>query len=77
MARDAFLTLVILVVSSVLYSATLYTDTWGKPSDWATAFGAGFFGQVSIKWALLPLYRSIRLGSSSPAPAGGASEASA
>lgn len=58
---DLLLSSVIVVLSAILYSATAYDATWGSLVDWVTAFGAGFTGQVTIKWALLPIYRSVRL----------------
>ena len=58
---DWLTSLAILVLSSVVYTATVYNDTWGTVSDFATAFGAGFSGHAAIKWGLLPIYRSIRL----------------
>jgi len=66
---DLLLSLAIVGLSSVLYTATIYGDTWGTVTDMATAFGAGFSGQVAIKWGLLPIYQSIRL-RTTPSPAG-------
>jgi hypothetical protein len=66
---DGVLSLAILLVSSLLYVGTVYNDTWGKPSDLATAFGAGFLGHLAIKWALLPIFRSIRLRAAATPPA--------
>jgi hypothetical protein len=59
--RDTLLSGAILVVSSLLYVGTIYSDTWGGLEDWVTAFGAGFLGHLTVKWALLPIYRSLRL----------------
>jgi hypothetical protein len=73
---DALLSLVVVLLSSILYSATAYNATWGSLVDWATAFGAGFTGQVVIKWALLPIYRSVRL-RATPTPATPQPEAAA
>jgi hypothetical protein len=58
---DGLMSIAILVVTSVLYAVTIYGPTWGSISDWATAFGAGFTGHVVVKWALLPIYRSLRV----------------
>lgn len=66
---DWLLSLAIIGLSSVLYAATIYGDTWGTATDVATAFGAGFTGHVAIKWGLLPIYRSVRLGAT-PSAAG-------
>jgi hypothetical protein len=70
---DLLMSVAILLVTSVIYAATVYNPTWGSPADWGTAFAAGFGGQVAIKWALLPIYRSLRL--RAPSAAGEASEA--
>lgn len=58
---DLLLSAATLLITSILYAATVYTDTWGTVADFGTAFGAGFLGQVTVKWALLPIYRSIRV----------------
>ncbi|HEY6780875.1 MAG TPA: hypothetical protein VI111_07975, partial [Thermoleophilaceae bacterium] len=58
---DSALSLVILLLTSLVYALTVYDDTWGSADDLATAFIAGFAGQVTVKWALLPIYRSVRL----------------
>lgn len=58
--RDTALSLAIVLVSVLVYSATLYTTTWGTIGDLATAFGAGFAGQVTVKWGVLPIFRSVR-----------------
>jgi hypothetical protein len=58
--RDTLLSIAILLVTSLLYVGTLYNDTWGSVADFAAAFGAGFLGHLTIKWALLPIYRSLR-----------------
>jgi hypothetical protein len=34
-------------------------------------FGAGFAGQVAVKWALLPIYRSLRVKSPVAVAVGG------
>jgi len=58
---DLLLSFATLVIASIVYVGTIYTDTWGSAADFATAFGAGFLGQVTVKWALLPISQSIRL----------------
>lgn len=58
---DILLSSAILLVTSVVYAATVYDDTWGSLTDWATAFGAGILGKVAVQWTLLPMYRSLRL----------------
>jgi hypothetical protein len=51
----------VLLVSSLVYAGTLYTDDWGTLMDCVAAFGAGFVGDVVVKWGLLPAGRSILL----------------
>jgi hypothetical protein len=58
---DLLLSFATLVIASIVYMGTIYTDTWGSAADFATAFGAGFLGQVTVKWALLPISQSVRL----------------
>jgi hypothetical protein len=70
-ALDLLASFAILLITSILYVATIYTDTWGTVGDFASAIGAGFLGQVVVKWALLPVSRSVRLGSASAAPPAG------
>lgn len=61
---DTVTSLAIVLVVTLLYSPTVYSDTWGTLADIATAFAAGFSGQVVVKWGLLPAYRSLMLGAS-------------
>lgn len=58
---DAAWTLAILVFASAAYGATTYSETWGSAKDFATAFLAGSLGKVTIDWAALPIFQSIRL----------------
>jgi hypothetical protein len=58
---DFLLSVAVVVLTSTAYAVTVYDSTWGSPADWATAFAAGFTGQVAVKWAALPLYRSLRI----------------
>jgi hypothetical protein len=58
---DFMQTLAILTLASLAYFFARYNDTWGSVADVATAFLAGFAGQVVVQWALLPIYRSVRL----------------
>lgn len=58
---DFLQTLVILTLASLAYFFAIYDDTWGSVADVATALLAGFAGQVTVQWALLPIYRSVRL----------------
>jgi hypothetical protein len=63
---DLFVSGAIVLVISVAYTATLYNEDWGTVTDYATAFGAGFLGHVTVNWALLPIYRSVRLRAGAP-----------
>jgi hypothetical protein len=58
---DVLLSLIVLLITSLVYTATVYSDTWGSWTDWTTAFGAGFLGKLVIQWTLLPVYRSLRI----------------
>lgn len=58
---DLVLSAATLLVTAILYAGTVYNDTWGTAGDFGSAFGAGFLGLVVVKWALLPIYRSVRL----------------
>ena len=60
-AGDIAVTAGVLLVSSLVYAGTLYTDDWGTLVNCVAAFGAGFVGDVAIKWGLLPAGRSILL----------------
>ena len=66
---DLVVSLITVVVMSVVYALTVYDDTWGSLADLATAFTAGVAGNLVIKWAVLPIYRSVRLRTPVPAPA--------
>ena len=59
--RDLAVTLVILLLTSLVYLFAKYGDTWGSLADLGTAFLAGFAGHAAVKWAALPLYRSVRM----------------
>lgn len=72
---DLLMSAAILLATSLLYAVTIYGPAWGSIADWASAFGAGFAGQVTVKWALLPIYRSLRL--RAPTAAGGGEPAQA
>jgi hypothetical protein len=54
-------TLAILVFAAVVYGVTTYDENWGSAKDFATAFLAGSLGKVTIDWAALPAFRSVRL----------------
>jgi hypothetical protein len=68
---DLFVSGAVLLASSIVYTATVYNDEWGSLTDWITAFGAGFVGNVAVQWGLLPIFQTIRLraaGTSGEAP---------
>lgn len=54
-------TVAILAVASVAYGTATYDDTWGTHADLGTALLAGFLGKVTVNWAVLPIFQSIRL----------------
>jgi hypothetical protein len=61
--RDLLWSTVTVVVAMAVYVPVLYGPTWGNLGDYATAFIAGFVGKVAIKWALLPVFRSLNIAS--------------
>jgi hypothetical protein len=65
----------ILLVSSLVYTATFYNDDWGTFIDFVGAFGVGFLGEVTVEWGLLPIARSAILRLRPPAEAGQVPEA--
>lgn len=74
---DLLMSAAILLATSLLYAVTIYGPAWGSIADWASAFGAGFAGQVTVKWALLPIYRSLRLRTPSVTAGGEPAQAAA
>ncbi len=58
---DVGWTLVTLLLTSIAYGLTKYGNTWGSTEDLAAAFLAGVLGTVTVKWAALPIFQSIRL----------------
>jgi hypothetical protein len=58
---DMFVSAAIVLLTCVVYSATIYNSDWGTVADFISAFGAGFAGRVTVSWGLLPIYQSIRL----------------
>jgi|GEM_PF-3590808 len=58
---DIAWTLAILAGASAAYTATTYSDTWGGWAAFASAFLAGALGKVTVNWAALPIFQSIRL----------------
>ena len=60
-AADAGWTAAILLFAAVTYGAITYSESWGSTKDLATAFLAGSLGKVTIDWAALPIFQSVRL----------------
>lgn len=58
--RAAFWTLARALVAAVAYALTIYSDTWGSVTDFASAFTAGFLTETIVNWAVLPAFRSNR-----------------
>ena len=58
---DLFWTLVALALACIAYSLITYNDTWGSASDLASAFLAGLLGHITVNWAALPAFQSLRL----------------
>lgn len=58
--RDLLWTIATAVVASAAYVPTIYNSTWGTPTDYLSAFVAGFLGKTAISWAALPLFRSLK-----------------
>lgn len=79
---DLGLFLLTAAVTLLVYTLTLWNDTWGSFSDYVTAFAAGLLGQVAVgqvalNWSLFPSLRSYRLSTpksaeAAPAPSSGA-----
>ena len=58
---DAGWTVAILVFAAVTYGTATYGESWGSAKDLTTAFLAGSLGKVTIDWAALPIFQSVRL----------------
>jgi hypothetical protein len=60
-SRESLLLSALLVAVAIVgYVVPLYTDTWGSTKDYVTAFAAGFGTQAVVRWALLPMFASLR-----------------
>jgi hypothetical protein len=53
-------------IARIAYFAGIYTDTWGSPIDYLTAFAAGAGTTFAANWKLLPWYSSTK--PAAPAP---------
>ena len=58
---DLMWTLLSALVASTAYALTIWDDTWGTITDYATAFTAGFLTDAVVKWAVLPAFQSYRV----------------
>jgi hypothetical protein len=58
---DLLVTLGVVVITSLAYTATIYNNEWGNFDDLVGALGAGFIGHVTLNWGLLPIFRSVVL----------------
>ena len=58
--RSALWTLARAFVAVAAYALTVYSDTWGSVTDFASAFTVGFLTETVVNWAVLPAFRSIR-----------------
>jgi len=58
--RSVFWTLARALVAAVAYALTIYSDTWGSVTDFASAFTAGFLTETIVNWAVMPAFRSLR-----------------
>jgi hypothetical protein len=58
--RSLFWTLARAFVAVAAYALTIYSDTWGTVTDFASAFTVGFLTETVVNWAVLPAFRSIR-----------------
>jgi hypothetical protein len=63
---DIIWSFVIVVIASAAYLPHFYNDSWGTLGDYATAFIAGFLGNLAINWALLPVFTSISIRARKP-----------
>ena len=58
---DILVTVGVIVITALAYTATIYNNEWGSFDDAVGAFGAGFIGRVTLNWGLLPMFRSFIL----------------
>jgi hypothetical protein len=75
LARDLPWTLAIAAMSAAAYAPTLFSTTWGRPSDYLSAFAAGFVGKLVVNWGALPLFQSLRGSTGGQTQTGGSAEA--
>jgi hypothetical protein len=58
---DILVTVGVIAITALAYTATIYNNEWGSFDDAVGAFGAGFIGRVTLNWGLLPIFRSVVL----------------
>ncbi len=58
---DILVTVGVIAITALAYTATIYNNEWGSFDDAVGAFGAGFIGRVTLNWGLLPMFRSFIL----------------
>jgi hypothetical protein len=63
---DIIWSFVIVVIACAAYLPHFYNASWGTLGDYATAFIAGFLGNLAINWALLPIFTSISIRARKP-----------
>jgi hypothetical protein len=68
--RAVVWTLARALVAAAAYALTIYSDTWGSVTDFASAFTAGFLTETIVNWAVMPAFHSNRNRSGASAQAG-------
>ncbi len=59
-ALDWLVTGALALGATLAYTVPLYDSTWGTTADLLAALAAGFGTQVVVRWAAMPIFRSIR-----------------
>lgn len=57
---DLVWTLIGVALGVAVYTAGIYTSTWGTFSDWVTAIAAGYTSGTVVRWAQMPISLSLR-----------------
>jgi hypothetical protein len=57
---DWLMTLFLGLVAALVYTLTIYDDTWGTATDYLSAILAGLATKVIADWTFLPLFQSLR-----------------
>jgi hypothetical protein len=58
--RSVVWTLARALAAAAAYALTIYSDTWGSVTDFASAFTAGFLTETLVNWAAMPAFGSHR-----------------